>query len=134
MYYDEREYQKERLSALKRKFGLESPMDQGVPRITPFTLKEICTQMKLFQSLELNDKMYLHRQGFRKIENLDQLTGLRALWLEGNAISEIENLEPCKLLRCLFVNRIILLYISCLMKFIDDIDICKRIKLKKLKD
>ena len=28
---------------------------------------------------------------------------MRALWLEGNMISVIENLEPCKKLRCLFV-------------------------------
>lgn len=102
MIDEEEQYQKEKLAALKRKYGLEDNTYEEIPRITTYKLKELCTQMKLYQSLELNDKMYLHRQGFRKIENLDELTGLRALWLQGNMISVIENLEPCKKLRCLF--------------------------------
>ena len=103
MFEDEEElYAKEKLNALKQKYGLEEKTISETPRITLYKLKEICTLMKLYTSLELNDKMYLQRQGFRKIENLDSLTGIRALWLEGNAISVIENLEPCKQLRCLF--------------------------------
>ena len=105
MYEDEEElYAKERLAALKRKYGIEDNTIPETPRITVYKLKEICTMMKLYTSLELNDKMYLQRQGFQKIENLDSLTGVRALWLEGNAISVIENLEPCKQLRCLYAS------------------------------
>ena len=38
---------------------------------------------------DLNDSLYLHYKGFRKIENLDDFTGLKALYLEGNALDEI---------------------------------------------
>jgi len=59
---------------------------------------------KLYYSTpELNDCLYLHYKGFRKIENLEEFTGLKVLYMEGNALSTIENLEHNVNLRCLYL-------------------------------
>lgn len=48
--------------------------------------------------------MVFHFQGYSKIENLDEYSGLRCLWLENNIIEKIENLEKLKEVRCLYLH------------------------------
>nr|CAG4712191.1 unnamed protein product [Naegleria fowleri] len=75
------------------------------PRITVDLIRDLCSRQHLYQTPYLNDKLFLHFKGFRKIENLELYNEVKALWLEGNAITVIENLGHLTKLRCLYLNQ-----------------------------
>ena len=58
-----------------------------------------------YETPELNDKIYLHFRGFKKIDNQDKFTGCKAIWLDSNGFSRIENLDPMIDLRCLYLSK-----------------------------
>ena len=64
-----------------------------------------CLENSGYETPELNDKIYLHFKGFKKIENLDKFTGCKAIWFDSNGFSKIENLDPLVELRCLYLSK-----------------------------
>ena len=65
------------------------------------TLRDICTEQKLYRTPALNDKLYLNFKGFTHIACLEKYTALRALFIEGNVLESLEGLPALKELRCL---------------------------------
>lgn len=64
-------------------------------------LRDLCTKHELYRTPELNDKLYLNFQGFSRIAGLEEYTALRALFLEGNALTSLEGLPRLEQLKCL---------------------------------
>ena len=56
-------------------------------------LKSLCRREELYETPKLNEKLYLNHQGFTKIENLEEYTELRAIWLNNNGLERIEGLD-----------------------------------------
>lgn len=78
--------------------------DKGQSIITKPYLKKLCQYQELFETPRLNSHLYLHYMGFIDIRNLEDYTGLRALWLESNLIREIKGLDQLTKLRCLYLQ------------------------------
>lgn len=72
--------------------------------MTPSLLRKYCKDNGLYSTPSINDKIYLHYKGFRAIQNLDEYTGLKCIWLEGNGLLRIEGLDKLILLKTLFLQ------------------------------
>jgi dynein assembly factor 1 len=65
------------------------------------TLVALCREHGGYKTPNLNDKLYLNFKGFCRIENLEEYTAVRALFLEGNALDSFEGLPSLPDLKCL---------------------------------
>ena len=69
--------------------------------MTGAVLLDICKEHKLYKTPSLNDTLYCNYKGFSSIKNLEPFTGLKALFLEGNALDSLDGLPQLDDLRCL---------------------------------
>ena len=80
--------------------------------MTPEEVKLSCLENNGYETPELNDKLYLHFRGFRKIENLEPYTGCKSIWLDSNGFDTITGLEKLVELRCLYLGKNLISRIS----------------------
>lgn len=69
--------------------------------MTSAELRRICKEHKLYQTPSVNDKLFCNLRGFRNIANLEPYTGLKALFLEGNCLQDVDGIPELDSLRCL---------------------------------
>lgn len=67
--------------------------EDGLNKLTFEYLVALCEENKQYTVPHLNDVLYLHFKGFKKIEALDRYTELKSIWLESNGIEKIGGLE-----------------------------------------
>ena len=78
--------------------------EKGLRYITEKYCCKLCEYNGGYEYPHLNNNLYLHFQGFHKIENLDNFINLRVLYLESNLIEKIEGLEKLVSLSCLYLQ------------------------------
>ena len=82
----------------------QTPSSRLTMEMTREYLRTMCKEARSknldqYTTPSLNDKLYLHYKGFRKVENLDEYTALKCLWLEGNGLAEISGLNHQPLMK-----------------------------------
>lgn len=75
--------------------------------LTPQYLKKLCREKGWYSTPHLNDRLYLHFKGIKKIEALDEYNELKCLWLEGNGTFDCNPLKNHNLTGCrkIFSNK-----------------------------
>lgn len=77
----------------------------GGRQMTAEVLRQITdAEPGCYETPDLNEKLYLSRRGFRRIQSLEPYTNLVALFLDSNGIREIENIGHLTKLRMLYLD------------------------------
>ena len=77
---------------------------KGYRIITEKYCSNLCVYNGGYEYPHLNSNLYLHFQGFHKIQDLDNFINLKVLYFENNCIDKIENLQNLKNLTCLYLQ------------------------------
>ena len=102
---DTGQFLRDRQTAKLEREVMDTALVDGVPRMTFNAIKVSCLRNQGWETPELNDVLYLHFAGFRKIEGLEPFYNVRTLYLESNGLDTIEGLEALTKLRCLFLHQ-----------------------------
>jgi dynein assembly factor 1, axonemal len=94
-----------RLRAREKARAQASQLEAGLPVMTPLAIREAALDDNGYETPELNDRLYLHFKGYRRIENLEAYTKVKALWLGSNGLEKIENIGHMHGLRCLYLQQ-----------------------------
>eukprot|EP01084_Bolivina_argentea_P226033 381878_1 len=78
--------------------------DEDKSEMSPKRLIKICRKKGLYETPRLNDSLYLNYEGFSAIKSLEPYFNIKSLFLEGNFISEIENISHLKYLCGLYLQ------------------------------
>lgn len=99
----EKAYQEER-NRLEDEF--HSKLGMGGTDMTKQELRKLIDSDRrmYYRTEELNDKLYIHYKGWRELKSLEGWTGLKTLYGECNAFSQITGLQTCTQLRSLFLQ------------------------------
>ena len=93
---------------MSKKSLMEKPEPEkdskGFRIITEKYCSKLCVYNGGYEYPHLNANLYLHFQGFHKIQNLDSFINLKVLYLENNCLDKIENLHNLKNLTCLYLQ------------------------------
>lgn len=93
---------------MSKKIVLEKPEpekdEKGYRIITEDYCRKLCEYNGGYEYPHLNANLYLHFQGFHKIQNIDSFINLKVLYLENNCLNKIENLHNLKNLTCLYLQ------------------------------
>ena len=92
------------MSGLEKEKPQPDKDQNGFRIITEDFCKKLCYYNGGYDSPKLNVNLYLHFQGFKKIQNLDNFTNLQVLYLENNSINKIEGLDNLVNLTCLYLQ------------------------------
>ena len=92
------------MSVLEKEKPQPEKDEKGFRIITEDFCKKLCYYNGGYDSAKLNVNLYLHFQGFRKIQNLENFINLQVLYLENNSISKIEGLDKLVNLTCLYLQ------------------------------
>lgn len=100
-------------------FGRFEEIEDTEPKMSmQFLNKLLCSNFRLYyRTYDLNEVLYLHFKGFRKIENLVLFSNLKVLYLESNSIQEISGLETNTQLMSLYLHQN-------MIKKIENLDFC----------
>jgi hypothetical protein len=77
----------------------------GLPEMSVEEIRLSCRENDGYDSPELNEKLYLHFRGFKKIENLESYVSVKAIWLDSNGFQKMEGLSSLLNLRCLYLGK-----------------------------
>ncbi len=78
--------------------------DKGITLMSKVNLLLLCMKNEQYEQPELNEKLYLHFKGFKKIENLEEYCNLKTLWLENNCLQRIEGIHMLSHLNSIFLQ------------------------------
>lgn len=92
-------------SKQRQKLEAIAAAEGGLPVMSREEIRASCMENEGYEQPQLNERLFLHFRGYRRIENLEEYTAVKAMWLDSNGLTVIENISHMKELRCLYLGK-----------------------------